>query len=122
MNHSRYLALAGATLVAAACNPFRSPMKQEPVVQVSAGDVNANSRWSGTLASPSNLAGAVQMKGSVTMTPGSNDGKTVINVNLENATPGGVHPWQLHRGRCGSDEGIVGEAGAYRALKVDDYG
>jgi hypothetical protein len=97
-------------------------MKQEPVVQVSRGDVNANSRWSGTLASPSSLSGAVQMKGSVTMTPGSNDGRTVVNLNLENATPGGVHPWQLHRGRCGSDDGVFGESDAYRALKIDDRG
>ena len=122
MNRSRYLALTGAALAVAACNPFRSPMKQQPVVQVSAGDVNANSRWSGTLASPSSLAGAVQMKGSVTMTPGSNDGKTVVNINLENATPGGIHPWQVRHGRCGADEGVFGDAGAYRALKVDDYG
>ena len=122
MNQSRYLVLAGAVLAAGACNPFRTPMKQDPVVQVSAGDVNANARWSGTLASPSSLAGAVQMKGSVTMTPGSNDGRTVVTANLSNATPGGVHPWQLHHGQCGSDDGVVGDAGAYHALKVDDYG
>jgi hypothetical protein len=122
MKSTCYFVLAGVSLAISACNPFRTPMKQDPVVKVSAGDVNANSRWSGTLESPSNLAGAVQMKGSATMTPGSNDGKTVVSVNLSNATPGGVHPWQLHRGRCGADEGVFGDAGAYHALKVDEYG
>ena len=59
---------AAGTLALAACNPFRSPMKQAPVVQVSTRDVNANARWHGTLTSPSNLAGAVQMTGSISMT------------------------------------------------------
>ena len=121
MNRTSYFVLAAGVL-ASGCNPFRSPMKQDPVVQVSAGDVNANSRWSGTLASPANLAGAVQMKGSATMTPSSSSGRTSVNVNLSNATPGGVHPWQLHRGQCGADEGIAGGSDAYKALKVDEYG
>lgn len=121
MNRISYVVLA-AGVVASGCNPFRSPLKQAPVVQVSAGDVNVNSRWSGTLASPANLAGAVQMKGAVTMTPGSSAERTSVNVNLSNATPGGIHPWQLHRGQCGADEGIVGGSDAYKALKVDEYG
>jgi hypothetical protein len=90
-------------------------------VQVSAGDVNVNSRSNGTLATPANLAGAVQMKGAATMTPGSNGGRTSVNVNLSNATPGGLHPGQLHRGQCGADEGVVGGSDAYKTLKVDKY-
>src|SRR5512132_399804 len=84
MNRSRYLALVGAALTASACNPFRTPFKQEPVVQVSAGDVNVNARWNGVLATPAGLAGAVQIKGVATMTPGSNAGNTAVNVNLSN--------------------------------------
>lgn len=123
MNHSgSRLALVGVALALAACNPFRSPFKQEPVSQVSGGDVNANARWNGTLTTPSGLAGAVQMKGSATMTPGSNSGNTLINVNLSNALPGGLHPWQVHRGQCGADEGLLGRADAYKALKIDDQG
>jgi len=121
MKPINYVILAAGVL-AAGCNPFRSPLKQAPVVQVSAKDVNANSRWNGTLASPANLAGAVQMQGSATMTPGSNAEKTSVNVNLSNATPGGIHPWQLHRGQCGADEGIAGGSDQYKALKVDEYG
>ena len=60
--------IAAAALALGACNPFRSPLKQEPVVQVTTNDVNVNSRWHGTLASPSNLAGAVQMTGQISIT------------------------------------------------------
>ena len=52
--------VATGALALVACNPFRSPMKQDPVVQLSTRDANANARWHGTLTSPSNLAGAVQ--------------------------------------------------------------
>ena len=115
-------ALVGVLLAVSACNPFRSPFKQQPVVQVSAGDINVNSRWNGMLATPASLAGAVQMKGSATMTPGSNTDKTAVKVELSNASPGGIHPWQLHRGQCGMDEGLVGTVESYKALKVDDSG
>jgi hypothetical protein len=122
MIRPKFLAFAGVLIAASACNPFRSPFKQEPVVSMRDGDINANARWSGTLASPANLAGAVQMKGGATMTPGSNGQNTLVNVNLSNASPGGIHPWQLRRGQCGADEGVLGRAEAYKALKVDEYG
>ena len=115
-------AIATGALALAACNPFRSPMKQDPVVQVSTRDANVNSRWHGTLASPSNLAGAVQMTGSVSMSPAGNTGNTNVYLDLANASPGGLHPWQLHRGQCGMDEGVFGAASDYKTLKIDEYG
>ena len=117
-----YTLVAAGALALMACNPFRSPMKQDPVVQVSARDGNANTRWHGTLTSPSNLAGAVQMTGQASMTPGPSGGNTNVAVMLANASPGGLHPWQLHRGQCGMDEGVFGAAEAYKTLKVDEYG
>jgi hypothetical protein len=114
--------VATGALALVACNPFRSPMKQAPVVQVTARDANANARWHGTLTSPSNLAGAVQMTGSIAMTPGNNPDKTNVALVLANASPGGMHPWQLHRGQCGMDEGVFGAASDYKTLKVDDQG
>jgi hypothetical protein len=116
------LVVSVGALATAGCNPFRSPFKQAPVVAVSTRDANANARWSATLASPANLVGAVQMKGSATMTPGPNAGNTAVSVDLSNASPGGVHPWQLRRGQCGMDDGTFGEADAYKSLKVDDQG
>jgi hypothetical protein len=114
--------LTAGTLVGAACNPFRSPFKQAPVVEVTTRDANANARWSATLVSPANLAGAVQMTGTAAMTPGSNAGNTYVSVALANASPGGVHPWQLRRGQCGMDDGVFGLADAYKSLTVDDQG
>lgn len=115
------IAAAGA-LALVACNPFRSPLKQDPVVRVTTNDANVNSRWHGTLTSPSNLAGAVQMTGSISMSPGSGAGNTNVALLLANASPGGLHPWQLHRGQCGTDDGVFGSAEAYKTLKVDEYG
>jgi hypothetical protein len=45
-----------------------------------------------------------------------------VNVEITNASPGGLHPWQLHRGQCGADGGVFGSDDAYHALKVDKYG
>jgi hypothetical protein len=114
--------IIASALAMAACNPFRSPLKQEPVVQVTTHDANVNSRWHGTLASPSNLAGAVQMTGQISMSPGSDAGNTNVALLLANASPGGMHPWQLHRGQCGTDDGVFGSADAYKTLKVDESG
>ena len=115
------IAAAGA-LALAACNPFRSPLSHEPVVQVTTSDANRNSRWHGQLTTPSNLAGAVQMTGQIALTPDRNPDNTNVSIVLDNATPGGTHPWQLHRGQCGMDNGVFGAASDYKSLKVDDNG
>jgi hypothetical protein len=52
------------------------------------------------------------------MTPGSRSGNTTVSLDLANATPGGLHPWQLHRGQCGADNGMVGVSGAYPVAHV----
>jgi hypothetical protein len=109
------------TLVAtAACSALRGG----PAVEMSTADATLNSRWHANLASPANLAGAVQMNGSATMAPGSGDNSTTITLNLANASPGGVHPWAAHRGQCGAgmDNGVLGSGEAYPALKVDPDG
>jgi hypothetical protein len=50
------------------------------------------------------------------------DATSLATVNISNATAGGVHPWHVHRGRCGDNGPIVGEASAYKPLTVDDKG
>src|SRR6185312_14876010 len=114
MYHPRLLLLAVSGLALISCNPFR----HDQAVQVSTKDENLNSRWHATLATPADLAGAVQMNGSASMAPGTKSGNTRVVLDLANATPGGLHPWQLHRGQCGSDLGVFGAADAYHAAKV----
>jgi hypothetical protein len=114
MYSRRLLLLAVSAFALTSCNPFH----HESAVEVSTKDENLNARWHANLATPAELAGAVQMNGSASMAPGTKSGTTIVSLALANATPGGVHPWQLHRGQCGSDDGIVGSAGAYPLAKV----
>lgn len=114
MSTQRLLMLAVSAFALTACNPFR----HDPAVEVSTGDQNLNSRWHANLATPANLAGAVQMNGSASMAPGTKSGNTTVSLDLANATPGGVHPWQLHRGQCESDEGVFGSSEVYQAATV----
>jgi hypothetical protein len=110
----RILILGAVALGMAGCNPFQ----RSPAVQVNASDANLNTRWHGTLASPASLAGVVQMNGWATMAPGSNSRTTNVRLDLSNATPGGVHPWGLHRGLCDYDEGLVGQRSSYKTVTV----
>jgi len=114
MSNHRLLLLAVSAFALTSCNPFR----HDPAVEVSAKDENLNSRWHANLATPAELAGAVQINGSASMAPGTKSGNTTVVLDLANATPGGLHPWQLHRGQCGSDDGVFGAADLYHAAKV----
>jgi hypothetical protein len=116
LNH-RFLTLLVVTLALAACNPF----KHTPASEVSR-DANLNTRWHASLVSPATLAGAVQMNGSATMQPGPGSEGTALSLTLANATPRGVHPWQVHRGQCGADEGVFGPAEAYTPITIGDDG
>lgn len=49
-------------------------------------------------------------------------GSTAVTVRVEDATPGSEHPWHVHRGRCGSGGGIVGDASDYPPLEIGDEG
>lgn len=64
------------------------------------------------------------MSGSASMAPDENETHTVVTLDLANASPGGRHPWEMHRGRCGSggDYGVFGPGDAYRVVRVDGDG
>ena len=117
MRNHHVMLLAVSAFALTSCNPFR----REPVTEV-IRDANANARWRAALVTPAALAGAVQMNGAATMQPGANRESTSFSLNIDNATPGGLHPWQVHRGQCGADEGVVGSAEAYTAIKVGEKG
>lgn len=83
----------------------------------------AQNRWNGTVASPPELAGVSAIRGSAWMGPhAKNADRTQAGVNLSNAVPGAEHPWHVHRGNCGADQGIFGAADAYKPLKVNGEG
>ena len=118
MSNHRLLMLAVSAFALISCNPFR----HDSAVRVSTKDENLNTRWHANLATPAELAGAVQMNGSASMAPSTKSGNTTIVLDLANATPGGLHPWQLHLGQCGYDEGVFGAADLYHAAKVGSNG
>lgn len=117
MHRSRLFVLSLSTLALAACNPFH----RDPVTEVTR-DANQNARWRAALVTPGALAGAVQMRGTASMQPSKNGEQTTLSVSLTNATPGGVHPWRVHRGQCGADEGAFGMADVYKPVRIDDEG
>jgi hypothetical protein len=109
-------AAVAAILTTAACNPFHKTSNEIKVQDVPVGE-----RWNATLATPSGLAGAVQVHGTgyVARDP-SGSAKAVIHVS--NATPGGVHPWSVRVGLCGTDNPVFGDLSAYPNLKIDKDG
>lgn len=116
---SIYSRLVAALAVVAACSS-----SQAPPVQVSTQNATLNTRWHANLASPASLAGAVQMNGSASMAPASNGTTTEITIDLANAAPGGIHPWEVHAGRCdpGIDYGVFGSSSSYPPLEVNSDG
>lgn len=120
MSTSRFLTITVAALAITGCNPFQ----RQQAVEVSTQDAELNTRWHGNLASPAELAGVVQMNGSASMAPDPDGTHTNVTLKLGNASPGGVHPWAMHRGQCGAwtDDGVVGPSDAYRPLEVGSDG
>jgi hypothetical protein len=105
-------------LAASSCGGGRQAVEINPDVQAAAA-----SRWHGTLGSPPELAGVSAIRGSAWMGPNEKDlDRTQAYASLANAVPGGVHPWHVHRGRCGADQGIFGPADAYKPLEVENDG
>ena len=92
-------------------------------VEIDSNTQPVQDRWNGTVSSPPELAGVSEIRGSGWMGPQEkNPDRTQAGVTISNAVPGGQHPWHVHRGRCGADQGIFGPADAYKPLKVGDNG
>jgi hypothetical protein len=92
-------------------------------VEINPNTVPLANRWNGTLTTPAELSGVVDMRGSAWMGPDDkNADRTRAGVDVYNAVPGGVHPWHVHRGRCGADQGVMGPAEEYPLLKVGQNG
>jgi hypothetical protein len=85
------------------------------------GLANVRYQWRGSLFTPAALAGAMQVRGTATWSADGDAASTVV-LSISNATPGGIHPWHIHRGHCGDNGPIVGDASAYKPLAVDEKG
>jgi hypothetical protein len=114
-----YLAAAGLAIISlgvAACGGGRN-------VEINPNQEQIGTRWNATIATAPQMAGALQVKGTGWM--GMRDGdstRTRAFASIENAVPGGEHPWHVHAGRCGNDRGIFGPADAYPPLRVGGNG
>lgn len=115
------IAVPGLLLATAACGAFGGGSS---AVELGSTGAAAGSQWNATLASPAAMAGVVQMTGSVTMAPSADSSNTIVTLNLANASPGGVHPWEVQSGECGSASSSTtfGSRDAYEPLEVDDDG
>ena len=108
------IALMALTLGVGAC-------RSKPTTELKASDALRRNEWRATLFTPAELAGAMQVRGTAAWSR-DGDATSLATVSISNATAGGVHPWHIHRGRCGDNGPIVGEASAYKPLAVDDKG
>ena len=80
-------------------------------------------RWNGTLSTPPELEGVADLRGTAWMGGDTKDsGQTRAHVDIANAVPKGRHPWHVHRGQWGQDQGVFGPADANKPLEVADNG
>lgn len=116
MASSTTAGLALCTLGLVACGGGRA-------VEINPQDALMGTRWNASLATPAQLAGASQVRGAGWMEQRDRDSTRIrASVSIENAVPGGQHPWHIHLGQCGADRGILGPPDAYQPLEVGGNG
>lgn len=98
--------LTAGLLVLAACSAKSEGDHDGDPISNTVGD------WSGDLSamSGSSVTGTAKVQ-SVAVGAGA-------TISISGATPGAQHPWHIHRGTCGSNGPIVGNAGSYPVLSV----
>ncbi len=103
--------------------PLAAGCAGNKAVEITTSEYPLSARWTANVATPSDLSGVVQIHGNAWMAPVPDQRQqTRVTINLANATPGGVHPWGVYYGRCGSTSGMLGDSTAYQPLQVDDKG
>lgn len=118
MHTLRYALPAALAVILASCSAFQN----EQAVRMDPGGPDLGARWNANLTSPNQLSGAVNITGSAWMAPVQNEGTAEVSIEIQNAAPGGIHPWQVHRGRCGTNRGFVGSQDDYQTLRVGEGG
>src|SRR5688572_24790950 len=111
---------AGAVLFGATGCAFS---KKQPPVNISAERQKAAYNWTARLATPPGMQGALQVEGVATIAPGDNNNESLVEVHLSNVAPGGVHPWKVQTGQCGTEgSDLVKVTDDGRMLKVSSNG
>jgi hypothetical protein len=111
MKSSASIALVTSLVLAACGGPGGNPTTDAAPV----GFMGA--RWSATL-NPVAGSPAPEVSGTATVMGNADSTQTRVDIAVSGATPGAEFPWHLHRGTCGDDQGIVGEAASYQQLRV----
>ena len=109
----------GLILLGSACGVFNR--SREPATSIDPSAAQPRYDWKASLVTPSELAGALQVRGTAQWNR-DGDAASMVTVTISNATAGGVHPWHVHRGQCGANGAIVGSAAAYKPLTVSGDG
>ncbi len=107
MSFSRTFSLLAATATLAACSSGGSEME----TMSPGGMDNDAPRWT------ANIESLVFDGHGGSATAWIEGSQTVIRTTLNRGAAGGVHPWHIHEGRCGSGGGVVGSGSAYAALR-----
>ncbi|HEU4642789.1 MAG TPA: hypothetical protein VFS44_10075 [Gemmatimonadaceae bacterium] len=79
-------------------------------------------QWTATLTAPASYHGKEKVGGTAAATADSARQSTRVTVSLTGAAAGSTHPWHVHKGTCGHDQGIVGPADAYPPITTDSSG
>lgn len=82
----------------------------------------SDSGLTATLSAPSSYTGDEHVFGSATVAPNVTGSGFTATVNIAGATPKSTHPWHVHKGTCGNDQGVVGGGSSYTPIKVGDDG
>ncbi len=115
---TKSLVLTPALALMAACaSGSGGSMPRPPASGSGSPSGNTTVRWNGQILS-TGVAGNVRGSAAAT-TIGS---RTEVVVSISRGTPGGEHPWHVHRGTCGSGGPVVGSAAAYPILRPDQAG
>lgn len=119
---ARHIALVTAlgALVAAGTAVTHRSVQARPIAARAPNA--ADSGWTATLSAPSTYAGDEHVFGSATVKPDKNGKGFTAEVNIAGATPKSTHPWHVHKGTCGNDQGVVGGGSSYSPIKVGDDG
>jgi hypothetical protein len=117
------IATLGAALLSAACATTR----RVETTSTGSTTATATSGAAAAVVSPGNRVtwtatlapqGTSHVSGTATVSGVSGASETRATITLKGATAGGVHPWHIHSGKCGSKGAIVGPPTAYPAITV----